>query len=99
MGAIMSAWGMSFGPCVGGGGVTYVDSMTATMSEYGMEANFEVEIFNAVVTAESLSASAAVETLGAAAIVMSLSAGLVDSVIYAAVQDTESSANIMETHI
>ena len=95
----MSAWGVSFGPCGEGGGVTYVDSMAATMSEYGMSAHFGIEVFNADVTDETLSASASVETLVASTVGMSLSAELVDSVISAAVQDTESSANIMEAHI
>ena len=90
---------MSFGPCGEGGGVTYVDSMTATLSEYDMSARFGIEVFNADVTDESLSASAYVETLVASTVGMSLSAELVDSVISAAVQDTESSANIMEAHI
>lgn len=95
----MSAWGVSFGPCGEGGGVTYVDSMTATMSEYGMASSFGFEVFSADVASEALSAAASVETFGAATTGMSLSAGFVDSVISAAVQTSESSANIMEAHI
>ena len=99
MGAIMSAWGVSFGACGEGGGVTYVDSMTATMAEYGMASSFGVEILGENVANEALSAAASVETFGAATTGMSLSAGFVDSVISAAVQTSESSANIMEAHI